>query len=174
MGGFINSLYSSRSSLHFRALLASLVPQSLASPVVHGTYYLQPFPSADFKGILSTHADGSVRVWDCEHGRELFAFSAAEPSSGYLRAVSTSRQPVSDTSAGDTEGSTCLVQTIGTGDGDGWVKTWTVPASVLANAGVKADVDKTTTAELTFPSSNVFGQTLVAAEGSERCKYEAV
>lgn len=149
-------------------MVANLIPQNLAS----GTYSLQPFSSADFKGILSTHLDGGVRIWDCDRGRELIAFTAAAPSSGYLRAVSASKRSVaaSDASVASTEQITNHVQTVITGDGDGWVKTWAIPAHALVNTAT----DKTTTAETPFPGSKISARTLVKPGGSERYQFEAV
>ena len=162
---------------------ASLTPQGLlASPgaAACGIFSLEPYISADLKGILSTHNDRSVRVWDSDRrgdGSELLAFPAgpAGQPSRLLRAVTAGRRAVvSDAAPAESthqEATADLAHTIVTGDGDGWVKVWTVSASIFVAAGTE---DRVTAETLSSSSAQVSARTLVAAEGPETCPWESV
>ena len=148
------------------SLIATLESQSPApstDSLSYGPCSLQQYESGHFKGILSTHTDGTVRIWDCEHGTELYSFAAASPSSGPLRAVHILTPVVVDarTFIGPT-------QLIVTGDGNGSVQAWKIPKLVL-QSGQPQERDIREVLPLA-PD----GQVLVAIQGPEKCQFKAV
>ena len=121
----------------------------------------------DFKGILSTHMDGSVRIWDCERGSELFAFQTGEHPSRYIRALLASKQTISGTIATGTQSAIQSNHIIVTGHGHGLIKMWTIHAPVPKNADVEINTENSAVVP-SAASSEIVGQIVMIAKRSKK------
>lgn len=100
--------------------------------VVRGTLTVEPYQLSQSDSILTSHKDGSIRIWDYHRGIQIYGFETGKTSAYYFPAIPLNIHEY----VGE------VVHRIASGHKEGVVRLWRIPAPDLGADASRQEEDE--------------------------------